>query len=350
MNRIIVRNCFFGMRCLLLVSLFPFTTAIAQSPVKIIFDTDMGSDCDDAGAMALLHALADLGEVEILASIFSSRGDAGDNQYGPGVLDAIQTYYGRPSLPIGANRGDDVGDPKVCYLKQIGNHSEIYGHDVIKTSDVPDMVDLYRKTLADNKDHSVVILTVGHPIALFHLLRSKADSHSDLSGADLVRKKVSRWVATGYSESSPAKNWNFVKQGMSKYLDELLEKWPTDFYMSGSGKTVVTGEKLRATPKSNPVREAYRLWLKNWVREKPKRDGKNRSSWDQIGALFAIRGTNGPFSITSKGSVQHTSRGIFWDSSKNNPKHFRVNMTVSDQEMARLIEALMIVPPAMKAE
>ncbi len=26
---------------------------------KIIFDTDMGSDCDDTGALALLHQLAD---------------------------------------------------------------------------------------------------------------------------------------------------------------------------------------------------------------------------------------------------------------------------------------------------
>ncbi len=33
-----------------------------QSPVRIIFDTDMDTDCDDAGAPALLHALADQGE------------------------------------------------------------------------------------------------------------------------------------------------------------------------------------------------------------------------------------------------------------------------------------------------
>ncbi len=35
---------------------------IAQQ--KIIFDTDMGSDCDDAGALAVLHKLADKEEVE----------------------------------------------------------------------------------------------------------------------------------------------------------------------------------------------------------------------------------------------------------------------------------------------
>ena len=35
--------------------------------VKIIFDTDIGGDCDDAGALALIHRLCDKGEVELLA-------------------------------------------------------------------------------------------------------------------------------------------------------------------------------------------------------------------------------------------------------------------------------------------
>lgn len=35
--------------------------------VKILFDTDIGCDCDDAGALALLHRLCDRGEAELLA-------------------------------------------------------------------------------------------------------------------------------------------------------------------------------------------------------------------------------------------------------------------------------------------
>src|SRR5690554_1957079 len=37
----------------------------------IIFDTDMGPDYDDIGAIAMLHALADSGECEILATVAS---------------------------------------------------------------------------------------------------------------------------------------------------------------------------------------------------------------------------------------------------------------------------------------
>ena len=39
----------------------------------MIFDTDMDSDCDDLGALAVLHALADRGEEEILATVTSSQ-------------------------------------------------------------------------------------------------------------------------------------------------------------------------------------------------------------------------------------------------------------------------------------
>lgn len=41
-------------------------------PVEIILDTDIGPDCDDAGAIAVLNVLADKGEANILGLINSS--------------------------------------------------------------------------------------------------------------------------------------------------------------------------------------------------------------------------------------------------------------------------------------
>ena len=37
-------------------------TTAAEPPKKVIFETDMCSDVDDVGALAMLHALADKGE------------------------------------------------------------------------------------------------------------------------------------------------------------------------------------------------------------------------------------------------------------------------------------------------
>ena len=53
------------------------------APVKLIFDTDIGPDCDDAGTVALLHALADKQEVELLAMM-----SATSFEWGAGALDA----------------------------------------------------------------------------------------------------------------------------------------------------------------------------------------------------------------------------------------------------------------------
>jgi hypothetical protein len=75
-------------------------------PVKILFDSDMGSDCDDAGALALLHTLADEGKAEIVGCVFSS----GRVPYGAAVMEAINVYYGRPHLgATEARRGRGAG-------------------------------------------------------------------------------------------------------------------------------------------------------------------------------------------------------------------------------------------------
>jgi hypothetical protein len=47
------------------------------APVGVVFDSDMANDCDDAGALAVLHGLADLGEVEILAVVTIRKDPSG---------------------------------------------------------------------------------------------------------------------------------------------------------------------------------------------------------------------------------------------------------------------------------
>lgn len=83
----------------LLVLAFAYSASAA--PVKIIFDTDMITDFDDVGALACLHALADAGECEILATVSSTRGNAS-----VGAIEVINHYYGRSDLPVGAPSAD----------------------------------------------------------------------------------------------------------------------------------------------------------------------------------------------------------------------------------------------------
>ena len=54
-----------------------FTQAQKAKPVKIILDTDFGNDCDDTGALAILHQMVYNGEAEFLAAMYPMNDDWG---------------------------------------------------------------------------------------------------------------------------------------------------------------------------------------------------------------------------------------------------------------------------------
>src|SRR5947208_15569430 len=72
-----------------------------SKPVPIIFDSDMGPDYDDVGAITLLHALADSGQAKILATIASTKYDGVAC-----VMNVFNTYFNRPNTPIAVPKGD----------------------------------------------------------------------------------------------------------------------------------------------------------------------------------------------------------------------------------------------------
>ncbi len=76
----------------------PLVAGARQVPV--ILDSDVGNDCEDAAAIGVLHALADKGEARILAMIYPMH-----DPWGAAAMSAINTYYGRPGIPIGTYRG-----------------------------------------------------------------------------------------------------------------------------------------------------------------------------------------------------------------------------------------------------
>ncbi|WP_075089665.1 hypothetical protein [Verrucomicrobium spinosum] len=119
--------------------------------MKIIFDTDMHTDCDDAGALGVLHALADYGECEILAMLCSTL-----DPWAVPTIDAINTYYGRPDVPLGTVKGKGVLRKSV-YTKGV---AERFPHDVKSSDAAPDALQVYRQILEAQPDQSVVLVTV----------------------------------------------------------------------------------------------------------------------------------------------------------------------------------------------
>ncbi len=301
-----------------------------QAPVRLIFDTDLESDVDDVGAVALLHALADQGEVKILA-----MGLSVNHRWSATCLDALNTYYGRPEIPIGVPKGK-APDSGSKYAKTV---SEEFPHALKSADDAPDVVTLYRKILASEADGSVVFVSVGFLTNVARLLESKGDAISPDTGVDLVRKKVRCWVCMGCGFPT-GHEWNIFQDPPSSR--KALALWPRPIIFSGFeiGSAIATGQGLRDLPSSNPVRRSYELY--NGL--------NNRQSWDQTAALYAVRGLNGGlnnvWSLHSGGSVEVLNDGNNRWLDVPDRGHSYLVAKMPPQKVATMIEALMVRPPS----
>ena len=259
---------------------------------SIILDTDLDTDCDDAGALATLHALTGRGEANILAVVCNTP-----TVWAAPCVDAVNTYYGRPEIPVGTIKvGDFDSSPRwreyyEC-LRDLPPRYQLRYNEVIakgfpnrlKHADLaPDAVTVYRQVLSSQPDRSVTICAVGFLAILRDLLESEADEHSPLSGRDLVEQKVDRLVTMAlgsFPEGADTYNWRMEPES----AEIVIRDWPTTLVVSEWGQTILTGARLfTETGEDNPIRKAYEVW----------HGGKegSRCSWDQVAVLYAVRGT-----------------------------------------------------------
>lgn len=298
-------------------------------PVRVIFDTDFGPDVDDVGALAVLHAMADRDEAEILGVMVSTQADFD----GPRAVDVVNTYYGRPDIPIGLADSSALSMPSK-FTEQVAMKFE---SDEVPN---PTATSLYRRLLSSQPDASVTIVSVGFKSNLDDLLLSLPDEHSPLNGADLVAKKVKLWVAMAgqFPDSVPnpggGAEWNLVKDVGASIISTTI--WPTPVVFSGFeiGAAIKTGGVLETSvPEDNPVREAYRLYT----------GGSDRESWDLTAVWYAVRGP-GDFFEACPGRIEVRGDGSnAWDPTGED--HAYLSLVVSPEAVEQALDELLIVPP-----
>ena len=303
-------------------------------PVLVIFDTDMAPDYDDVGALAMLHAFADKGEAEILATLSSNM-----YVHAAPCIDVINTYFNRPDIPVGAPRvGPNMIDSRFGdeypYWPDI--LPERYPHRVKSSADAPCAVQVYRSVLSAQPDESVVIITVGFLTNLAALLQSPPDQFSDLDGKALVQKKVRRLVsmAGAFPRGS---EFNVHTDSVASIV--VFNEWPTPVLLSGFeiGVEIITGLRLVASDiRNSPVKDAFELSL--------KLDVNGRCSWDQTAVLVGVRGHEKYFG-TVRGRMIVLSNGAnTWEDAPDGP-HERLIWKMPKEELTILIEDLMMQIP-----
>ena len=274
---------------------------------KIIFDTDIGGDCDDTGALAMLHRLCDMGECELLAvtACYASP-------YVAGCIDSINRYYGR-QVPVGILHGK--APQEMIYTESLCKEFE-NDYPPENTDNVPSSVTVMRRALADADDNSVTLCATGSMASLAALLASDADDISPLDGKALIEKKVLRTVVMGgrFFGTWPMPivlgggtvvngEWNICLDIPA--AQKMCREWPVELIFSSFeiGLWCVTMKGYAQTaPKEDPVRRAYELHPAGRV--------NGRESWDHTALLYAVRPDAGYWNLHPHGRITVEDDGV----------------------------------------
>jgi len=253
-----MRRCLF---CALLCAAAALLSMAAQ-PVRLIFDTDMGNDVDDALALAVIHALESRGEARLLAVTVSK-----DNRYAAPYVDLVNTFYGRGDIPVGVvKNGKTPGESAMIRVpaeRRRADGSYVYPHKLADGRTAPDAVTVLRRVLAAETHGSVVMVVVGFSTNLARLLDSLPDEFSNLAGAQLVADKVRLLSAMAGRFPIGEPEYN-VKTDIPS-ARKVFEEWPSPIVFSG----FEIGNELKFPAASiendfawvadHPVAEAYAI-------------------------------------------------------------------------------------------
>jgi len=303
-------------------------------PVSVIFDTDMGPDYDDVGALAMLHAFADMGEAKILATVSS-------NMYTNTVpcIEIVNRYFGRPDIPLGAPRkGVNIVEER---FKEREDYWAVtlpkqYYHETKRAEDAPDAVSVYRKILSSQPDNSVHIITVGFLTNAAALLQSGPDAYSDLDGMALVKQKVKLLISMA-GRFPQGYEFNVCTDNDASMT--VFGQWPTPVLISGFeiGEAILTGKRLIASDITNsPVKDAFAMGLTFDV------DGRN--SWDQTATLVGVRGCEDYFGTLKGRMIVAPNCESTWVDDPNGTHELLV-WKMPKEELTTVIEDLMMHQP-----
>ena len=210
----------------------------------VIFDTDMGNDIDDALALAVLHALSDRGECDLIGVTLTNAHPAAVP-----YIRMANRFYGRGDLPVGA---------AIKELKDGAN--DHYMRAAMRTAPAAsaspaELAPTLLRRLLSNAREKVVIVQTGFSTNLAALLDSPG-------GAALAKEKVALVVAMAGNFAGGEPEYN-VRIDVAS-AKAVFERWPTPIVFSGYeiGRDLLypaaSIEHDFAYARPHPIAESYR--------------------------------------------------------------------------------------------
>ncbi len=281
----------------------------------LILDTDIGPDCDDAGALAVLF-----GYMKKYGFPLAGVVNCTSNPYGNGAIKAIAKFCGYPDVAVAQYEKEGLLADCEKYNKPL---CEKYLEGDEKANSAQGALEFYKNALEKAEKNSVVIVTIGQLNTVYELMKEHPD---------LVKKKVYALVSMA-AEYPKGREFNVFSDAVAG--KEVIEKFPNPIFFSGFevGKDIQTGfSYVPLNAKRNPVYDAYRLY----VGEK-----KLRSSWDLTAVQYAVEGNSKFYKLTKpqKVTVDETGANICAED-KHGDRYFIVKRK-SDKKIAAYLNKML---------
>jgi inosine-uridine nucleoside N-ribohydrolase len=302
----------------------------------VIFDTDMGPDVDDVLALAMLHSYEKQGLIELAAVTVSRESEAGAK-----YSDAINTFYGRPDIPIGMYYGETTYfDDRLNYVSE----ADSWPNDVA-TTPIGQGYKVQRKVLSEARalGRDVLIIQTGFSGNVAELVSSQPDEFSPLNGRDLVAETVSLLSVMAGSFDLGIVEFN-VEHDISS-AQELFSQWPGRIAVS----PFELGNAIHYPYSSitsdfgwtdrHPVREAYEFRDLDWHADAPP--FYNMRSWDLTSVIEAVEPGANYFLRSEAGTVNVDGSGrTYFDQGQG--RHYLLDRAsqYSSEQRQRVIDRM----------
>ncbi|MDI9521322.1 MAG: nucleoside hydrolase [Bacillota bacterium] len=256
--------------------------------INVFLDTDIGPDCDDTAALAILLQLCKEGHARLLGITHCTG-----SPYGLGTIDAICRMYGI-QVPMGTC--DDPGflstGTALCYTPSV---CEKFANSYPPNEPHPDAVDALVQAMESMEADSVTMITIG---PLNNLARFLTDKKASLLMCKCVRRIV--MMAGSFVGADDFTEWN-IKMDISA-MRTIANLWKKELILCPfeAAVDVNTGAPLAKYP-DNPVKTAYSLFNKG---------GLLRPSWDLLTVACAVLDDHGPYALSSNGYLSVSENGV----------------------------------------
>jgi inosine-uridine nucleoside N-ribohydrolase len=299
-----------------------------QEKIKLIFETDIGNDVDDALALDMIYKYVEAGKVDLLA-VMSNK----NSTYSAEFTDIMGTWYGHAGVPVGIVKdGVDSETDAVNYARAVCeitvDGKPAFERTLTNYESLPEATVLYRKILAQQSDHSVNIVSVGFSTNIVKLLDTPADEYSPLTGKELIAKKVQQLIMmAGSFGEKPVKEYNIVKDIPA--AQKIFSEWPTPVVATPSEVGIKI--KYPATSIENdfnwgilhPMVEAYKAYLPMPY---------DRPTWDLTAVLYAAEPDSVFMNKSPNGIIAVDTAGYTTFTADANGAHIYLDVTNEQAE------------------